>query len=432
MLGYPLAFLVDLMIEREAGKFGEAVEKQMDLEERKTFVRVFLQEMARDMADQQNDALDETGILWIVDVVTGDEVPSEIRRLLRNRANVMAFLTTDDRPGYRRFAHSQLFNHFLGEVTLDVLAKGEVPKFVRRNILGADFLSAFSDLVSHTTSSNQEIISRFFDAVHEIVDSYMWTDRGARNMGALLLATLPSVDRPDLQIEDIHVDEALIQGSTPPASIVRATMNQLDVRNADLGELNFDDTIIVTLIVNDSTRTSASFPNPAIIRYEGFGAKPDAVISAPEAISDWVDRHGRSPCQAFADHEGVVTVEMLEHPMTKLLKKLLYKACQVRGNWIFIADNASSHHFTKHQLWPELLNLLETHALIKHDTVPKGALDFRIGIRSDVQKHRWTLIRVANSKSMLDSILTGFWAGTNDKNIRNFFRALAERTRSNP
>lgn len=270
MLGYPLAFLVDLMIEREAGKFGEAVEKQMDLEERKTFVRVFLQEMARDMADQQSDALDETGILWIVDVVTGDEAPSEIRRLLRNRANVMAFLTTDDRPGYRRFAHSQLFNHFLGEVTLDVLAKGEVPKFVRHNILGADFLSAFSDLVPHTAGSNQEIISRFFDAVHEIVDSYMWTDRGARNMGALLLATLPSVDRPNLQIEDIHVDEALIQGSTPPASIVRATMNQLDVRNADLGELSFDDTIIVTLIVNDSTRTSASFPNPAMIRYERF------------------------------------------------------------------------------------------------------------------------------------------------------------------
>ena len=139
MLGYPLAFLVDLMIEREAGKFGEAVERHMDLEERKTFVREFLQEVARDMADQQSDALDETGILWIVDVVTGEDVPSEVRRLLRNRANVMAFLTTDERPGYRRFAHSQLFNHFLGEVTIDVLSEGRSAEVRQTQYPGGGF-----------------------------------------------------------------------------------------------------------------------------------------------------------------------------------------------------------------------------------------------------------------------------------------------------
>ena len=424
MLGYPLAFLVDLMIEREAGKFGEAVEKQMDPEERRNFVREFLQEVARDMADQQSDALDETGILWIVDVVAGEEVPSDVQRLLRNRANVMAFLTTDERPGYRRFAHSQLFNHFLGEVTINVLSEGEVPKFVRRNILGADFLSAFSDLVPHLAGSDQELIPRFFDAVHEIVGGYMWTDRGARNMGALLLATLPSVNRPELRLEDIHVDEALIQGSTPPASIVRATMNQLDVRNADLGELSFDDTTIVTLIVNDSTRTSASFPDPAVIRYEGFGAKPDAVISAPEAIGDWVNSHGRSPCQAFAGQEGVFTVEMRGHPMTKLL----YKACRAPSFWTHIVDHAPPYHFTRHQLWPELLNLLEAHALIKHYTIPEGTVNYP----HDEPKLRRTLIRIVNRRTLLDSILQGSWAESDDENIRNFFHALAERIRSDP
>ena len=410
MLGYPLAFLVDLMIEREAGKFGKAVEKQMDPEERKTFVREFLREVARDMADQQSDALDETGILWIVDVVTDDEVPSEVQRLLRNRANVMAFLTTDERPGYRRFAHSQLFNHFLGEVTIDALSKGEVPKFVRRNILGADFLSAFSDLVSHLADSDRELVPRFFDAVHEIVDGYMWADRGARNMGALLLATLQSVDRPDLRLEDIHIDEALIQGSASPASIVRATLNQLDVRNADLGEMSFVDTIIVTLIVNDSTRASALFPDPAVIRYEGFGAEPDTVISAPGAIGDWIDRHGRSPCRASEGHAGTFTAEMREHPMTKLLGK----ACRVRDYWIRIADDIPpGFGFIKHELWPELLDLLEVHHLIKHGQ-PAAA-----GPASD-------FIHVINR----ESILAGLWAEPDDGNIRNFLRALSDRIQS--
>lgn len=411
-LGYPLAFLVDLMIEREAGKFGKAVEKQMNLEARKTFVREFLQEVARDMADQQSDALDETGILWIVDVVTGDEIPSEVRHLLRNRANVMAFLTTDERPGYRRFAHSQLFNHFLGEATIDVLSEGEVPKFVRRNILGADFLAAFSDLAPHLAGSDQESVPRFFDAVHEIVDSYMWTDRGARNMGALLLATLPSVDRPNLRLEDIHVDEALIQGSVPSASIVRATMNQLDVRNADLGELSFVDTFIVTLIVNDSTRAPASFPNPSVIRYEGFGAEPNTVISAPDAIRSWVDGHGRSPCHASEGHEGIFTAEMREHTLAKLLGKV----CRVRDYWIRIADDVPpGFGFIKHELWHDLHDLLEVHHLIKHGQ-PATA-----GPAND-------FIHVVNR----EGILAGLWAEPDDGNIRTFLRALADRIQSDP
>ena len=262
-LGYPLAFLVDLMIEREAGKFGETLEKTMDLESRKRFVRDFLREVARDMADQQTDVLDETGILWLVDMVVSEGTPAETLSLLRNRANVVAFLTTDERLGYRRFAHSQLFNHFLCEVTMDVLTQREVPKFIRRNILGADFLSAFSDLVPHLASSNQESVQLFFDQVRGMVHSYMWTDRGARNMGSLLVATLPAASGPELRLEDLYVDEALIQGSASSADLVRVTVNQLDVRGADLGGLHFVDSTIVTLIANDATRVSDSFPDPS-------------------------------------------------------------------------------------------------------------------------------------------------------------------------
>ena len=414
-LGYPLAFLVDLMIEREAGKFGDAVDRQMDLEERKTFVRQFLKEVARDMADQQSDALDEMGILWIVDVVVGEEVPSQVQSLLRNRANVMAFLTTDERPGYRHFAHSQLFNHFLGEVTIDVLSRNEVPKFVRRNILGADFLSAFSELVPHLAGSDHELVPRFFNAVHATVDSYMWTDRGARNMGALLLATLPSVDRPNLRLEDIHVDEALIQGSAPPASIVRATMNQLDVRNSDLSGSSFVDTTIVTLIVNDSTRVPPSFPDPAIIRYEGFGAKPDTIIRSPDEIRDWMDEHGRSFSPPSDLNEGSVREEISRHPWHPIIT-LLSKACRVRSYWIRITDDPyPGHRFILDELWLELLGLLEHHELIRHGQPAAGgpANDF---------------IHIVNSRGILD----GFWAEPEDENVGDFLRALVSRIHESP
>ena len=138
--GSPLPFLVDLMIEREASKFGERVDNAMSRDVRETFVRAFLREVARNMADDQTEALDESVVSWLVEFATPDGMSAEVTSTLRNRAAAMAFLTTDDRPRYRRFAHSQLLNHFLGEETVDLIGRREMPRYVRRNILGADFL----------------------------------------------------------------------------------------------------------------------------------------------------------------------------------------------------------------------------------------------------------------------------------------------------
>ena len=407
-LGYPLAFLVDLMIEREAGKFGEAVENTMALERRKRFVRNFLREAARDMADQQSDALDETGILWLVDMAVPEGIPSETRNLLRNRANVMAFLTTDERPGYRRFAHSQLFNHFLCEVTVDLLAQREVPKFIRRNILGADFLSAFSDLVPHLASSNQEPIQRFFGEVRGLVHSYMWTDRGARNMGALLIATLPAVSEPELRVEDLYVDEALIQGSAAPADMVRVTVNQLDVRGADLSGLRFTDSAIVTLIANDATRVSDSFPDPSVIRYEGFGAKQDAVISSPDEIKRWLDAHGRAPSEAPQAQQGVIYEELRQHGLVRLLERV----CRVRSYWIRYDPEDQFNRFVRDPAWPELLELLKAHDLakVRHPAASGPKDDF---------------VHIVNAPG----ILQGLWQESSDAKIRDFHRALISRIR---
>ena len=407
-LGYPLAFLVDLMIEREVGKFGKSVESAMELEGCKRFIRDFLREVARDMADQQTDVLDETGLLWLVDMAVPSDTPSEIKSLLKNRANVLAFLTTDERPGYRRFAHSQLFYYFLSEVTIDVLARHEVPKYIRRNILGADFLSAFTNLVPHLARSSKDLMQQFFQAVQELVHSYMWSDRGARNMGALLVAMLPAESETDLRLEDLHVDEALIQGIASPADLVRLAVNQLDVRGADLSGLHFADSVIVTLIANDATRVSESFPDPSLIRYEGFGVEPDAVIGSPDKIQSWVDSHGRSPSQAYQCHEGIIPKDLREHRMVQLLERV----CRVRSYWI--RDDAEDHfnRFVQDPLWPELLTLLKAHDLVKvgHPAASGANDDF---------------FHVVNAPG----ILQGLRAESSDTKIRDFYRALPGRIR---
>ena len=65
----------------------------------------------------------------------------------------------------------------------DLIGRREMPRYVRRSILGADFLSAFDDLASHLADSDPARVRRCFDAGVELAKSYLWTDRGARNLG---------------------------------------------------------------------------------------------------------------------------------------------------------------------------------------------------------------------------------------------------------
>ncbi len=405
-----LPFLVDLMIEREASKFGERVENVMSDGERRAFVRAFLREVARNMADDQTEALDDSMISWLVEIAVPDGMSAEVTALLRNRAAVMAFLTLDDRPKYRRFAHSQLLNHFLGEETVDRLAKREMPRYVRRNILGADFLSVFGDLTAHLADSDPERIRNCFDAASELARNYLWTDRGARNLGGLLVAMLPAIeDAENLQLEDLHVDEALLQDVAPPARLVRVVMNQFDVRGADLRELRFEDATIVTLIGDRSTRIPASIPVPSIIRNEGDGG--DRFITDPEPIGRWLDSHGRRPVDDDGEtgHAAPVPAALHDHDLVRLLER----ACRSRAYWIPERREGDDrgNRFVDEDEWPELRDLLKEHDLVR---VEKKASSGRV---SD-------FLHIVNRRELLQ----GLWNESEDPKVRAFYRELVERT----
>ena len=410
-VGSPLPFLVDLMIEREASKFGEAVENVMSDDARHAFVRAFLREVARNMADDETDALDDSMISWLVEFAAPDGMSSEVTALLRNRAAVMAFLTLDDRPRYRRFAHSQLLNHFLGEETIDRLAEREMPRYVRRNILGADFLSAFGDLTAHLADSNPERVRNCFDAASELARNYLWTDRGARNLGGLLIAMLPAIaDAENLQLEDLHIDEALLQGVAPPATLVRVVMNQFDVRGADLRELRFEDATIVTLIGDRSTRIPASIPVPFIIRNEGDGG--DRVITDRERIGRWLDSPGRWPVDDVGEtgHAALVPAALHDHDMVRLLER----ACRSRAYWIpeRHEEGDRGNRFVDEYEWPGLLALLKKHALVRVEKKSSSGRDSNF-------------LHIVNRQGLLQ----GLWNPPDDQKVKAFYRELVNRMR---
>lgn len=408
--GSPLPFLVDLMIEREASKFGEAVDKVMSRDVRETFVRTFLREVARNMADDQTEALDDSVVSWLVEFAAPDGLPAEVTSLLGNRAAVMAFLTTDDRPRYRRFAHSQLLNHFLGEETVDLIGRREMPRYVRRNILGADFLSAFGTLVEHLAGSDPVRVRTCFDAASELARSYLWTDRGARNLGVLQITMLPAIPSPEnLRLEDLHVDETLLQGVAPPATLSRVTMNQIDVRGADLRDLRFEDTTIVTLIADDSTRVPASMPIPSVIRNEGFSAEGETIVTAGYQIERWLDNHGRRPVTDIggSGHVGPVPAALHDHRVIRLLERV----CRSRSYWIPERRKKGDHgsRFVDEDEWAGLLGLLKAHGLVRIETKASSGRESRF-------------LHIMNRRGLLQ----GIRSTPDDRNVMDFYRALVK------
>ena len=414
-IGSLLTFLVELMTEREAGKFGDAVDSLMDEEHRREFVRGFLREVARNMADEQTEALDERMIDWLAEVAAPADLGAETLAILKNRAAVMAFLENDDAPGYRRFTHSQIFNHFLGEETVDAVVHDEVPKYVRRNLLGADFLTAFSNVVVHLGSSRSGRVRQFFDAAYSVLRTHSWTDRTRRNIGAALLTMLPCMeeDARGLELRSVEVDEALMRGIAPPAKVHGAFVNQLDIRGADLQYLAFESTTIGTIIVDEATRVPASFPAPGRIRYEGFRGKRSTVIGEPDSIEGWLDKHGRSDIAGREETTGLVAADLREHALLKVLGR----ACRSKSHWIRLARENHFDRFVMDPGWPDILKLLDEHGLVVHSRRSAAGKVARF-------------VHIKRSMEILRAVTEWESEDNNDAEISEFYRSLVDKIRS--
>ena len=354
-----LSILVETMLRRESSKFGDAVDNVLTQDMRLQYVRHLLCEIARFMADDQTDIIDDISLGWLVEVALpdGDETDPDIVALLKNRAGVLAFLANDDLPDYRRFAHSQLFNYFLSVAAIDAVANNEIPKYVRRNIFSADFIAVFADVFRHTADADPEHARRFYDRATKWTLDCQSIDRGARNLGAWLIAALPTIgdiDSAELRVGPMNVDETAVKGTASSAVFRGVTVNQLDIRNADLRAWTFENCAVNTAIVDRSTRVSPTFPVPTLIR-ERSGIR-DIDKRDPSSINEWLDQHGRA--------EGN---DPAPSPSSDLHRMwlLLDRACRSSSFWIPDDTETKVDRFVKDPLWPEVRQLLAEHGFLR-------------------------------------------------------------------
>ena len=357
-----LSILIELTVERESGKFGDPVDRVLSAEQRRQYVHRFLCEAAQYMADDQTDIIGDIPLTWLVDMALPEEVDTEIVDRLKNRAGVMAFLANDALLGYRRFEHSQLFNYFLSAAVIESVGRGEIPKFVRRNIFSADFLAVFVEVLRHVASANPSRIGMFFEGAQEWVKSYQSIDRGARNLGAWIIAALPTMadlaDESDsLRIGPMEVDETILRGTSPRTVLRGVFVNQIDVRGADLRELTFENSVLATAIVDEGTRVSSTFPTPQRIRRQNIGTMRGDDERDPSSMGAWLDAHGRLES----------TAETAPDPDSRhgRMLRLVERACRSSSFWIPEDSDGKIDKFVRDPLWPEVLDLLRRHDFIR-------------------------------------------------------------------
>lgn len=354
---YLTPLLVRQMVNREARLFGKAVEKVLTLEGIEKFLLEFLREVAREMADSQTESLDATTLMWIAEAALGDGYASEVVSLIKYRACVVAFLANDERQGYRKFLHTHLLNYFLASVTVDAISSGDVPKYIRRNILGSEYLAVFADVISEEAFVRPEAVLEFIERAINFPHSYQYFDRAIRNVGALIFASLPNVPTGRApMIANFQIDEAIAAGTAGRADIHNVTISQLDCRGADLRSLSFTESLIVTVIANGSSLFSSTFPLPKVILLESGKQMVDAV-----EIADWLAIYGRNEGEVVS--AGVSSSRLKQHPAYRLLGQ----ACRIRQYWLRAEDELYGKKIMKNHYWPVVRDMLRDHGYLREE-----------------------------------------------------------------
>ncbi|WP_147279004.1 NACHT domain-containing protein [Paracoccus versutus] len=256
-----LTLLVAALIEREQNKFGDDIAKKVSRDQLGVYVRSLCEEIARDMADNQSEALPTQSLEWIAEICLPEGLDSNIARALAHRAGTLPFLTPDTERKSVRFAHRQYLVFFLGVNAVKAIAKSDFPKYLRRNILGSEFLETFPKVL---LSLPNDLISAFRDNAISELPTLPKLDRSSGNTAALLLAC--SCEYPTdkvLSLRSISIDEVFLRGQVPVIELSDVTISTLHAEQADLTAVRFEGgNHIMALCIDGLTRLPESMPIP--------------------------------------------------------------------------------------------------------------------------------------------------------------------------
>ena len=285
-----LSYLVEVMTRREAEKFVDALDPPNGSAAGsiyETYVGRFLEEVARDLAENQSEAIAEDALDLIAIVAADGVLPHDQIKAVVQRARTVVFLANDLQAGHVRFAHEQLLQHFLAREALRSVGEGETPRYVRRNLFGREALDVFA----HVARDRADETERFLDAVRNGL-ARPARDRTHTNLAVLGVAAMCAAapENAELRVQDVGIGELHFPFAAPPGITFRRTpISILHAASTDIRKVVFQDGVsIATLEIDRKTLLANEMPHPqTLVHHGGTTAEPEAIaaIIAPPGES---------------------------------------------------------------------------------------------------------------------------------------------------
>ncbi|WJS99029.1 hypothetical protein [Novosphingobium humi] len=345
-----LSFLIAAMVEREAGKFGGDVDAVTTSAQRTQFISRLMEEVARDLAENQAGAIQVETLSWLVEAVCDEFLPKEVTGILKNRAGVIAFLTDDDRRGYRKFIHEYVYNYYLSKSFISSVIDGELTKYIRRNIFGVDFLECFSEVCRNLSQENVDALVK---SALNMISTAGDHDRARGNLAAMVISACSAVTPTAIPvIADVSVEEAYVAETMSEIILKNVFIGQMHARSADFRNVKFEgDCSISTLIADDGTVPAIKIPMPAVL------ALPDKTLRKPEDVLEWFNG------QAWTfDADDQFSIDDLLSKLEPF--NLLARIVRHKGFWLKDCEERTARRILDDPNWELVKQLLDEHNLL--------------------------------------------------------------------
>jgi hypothetical protein len=340
--GSPQSFLVTRFVTREASIVSRMVE--ISVSDAEAALWDFYGLIVEDMATQEADTVDEGFLALACETAFQNKLAVADMPKLVAKAGSFGLLESDGGGSFRRFPHSELQNQFLARVLIQGMdSSAAVSSFLRRGLVNAALVEAFSDVVINSALSRAENVRA---RLARVIADEPFSERLTSNCGALLLSTLSRADLPPLSLESISVVDAKIIGTAASATLKHVTFSHLDVRGADCRAIDFSGCDVTMLTVDPSTYFGHR--RPATVRslqIENLGLI--RTMHAPNEISDWLEQH--SSIKAAANGKN-------DLPLVRYFERLCRKF--VRQHQIRSTPSDEAYFLLESPFWPEVRQLL--------------------------------------------------------------------------
>jgi hypothetical protein len=362
----PLPMLVDALIRREVGKLPRDVKNIYREQILYDYFMRLGQEIARFMRDEEAGSIQVTELEWICQIVVGEQIDSDTRfddktkKLLYQRVGSFPFLVADVESTRRQFAHTEFLNYFLALAAVRAMVQGETPKFVRRTIFGIDLLAAFVTILDYRLTEQEFTV--FIEKLGEAIDDGSPIDRTLPNLWAIAFAALSRAQGEALPAFcELGLAEVVVRGKVNPVKIERSRIELLDMRDSDLGDVEWDhESRVGTAIANAATRVSTTFPED--VRYVELVTRDRKKTLSGQDLADWLRDHGRGPATKIGGEGELDEVD----PRWELIKRICYKMSH--QYWLREGSDDAASQLLKERLWPDVYQIMRDCNLVKEES----------------------------------------------------------------